>query len=170
MPKLVEKTSGYSGDIRISMNSGMISFQTESNTMSTRTISGEYPAFKELFPTQCKYIATIDRQELSASLDRVAVMADEKKHLIRFHFEGETMQITANTPDFGHAQDEVQMKFEGQVLDIAVNVRYLLDVLRSANSQEVTIEMNGTLQPMIIKEKDSESYKYLLMPVELKMA
>ncbi len=49
-------------------------------------------------------MATFDRQELMATLDRVAVMADEKKHLIRLHFEGDTMQITANTPDFGRAR------------------------------------------------------------------
>lgn len=95
-------------------------------------------------------------------------MADEKKHLIRLHFEGEAMQITANTPDFGAAQDEVSMKFEGQVIDVAVNSRYLLDVLRCLNSPQIEIEMTGSLQPLIVKEAASDSYKYLLMPVQLK--
>ncbi len=43
-------------------------------------------------------------------------MADERKHLIRLHFESETMQITANTPDYGGAQDEIHTKFEGRYL------------------------------------------------------
>ena len=146
----------------------MVSFKTETNTLSSRIISGEFPAFKELFPSQYKYIATLDREELLTSLDRVSVMADEKKHLIRMHFEGDTMQITANTPDFGGAQDEVAMKFEGQVLDVAVNARYLIDVLRCLSSAKIQIEMTGSLQPLIIKEVGSESYKYLLMPVQLK--
>ena len=114
------------------MSNGLISFQTEASKLSTRLISGEYPAFKELFPAECKYMATFDRQELITTLDRVAVMADEKKHLIKLHFENESMQITANTPDFGRAEDEVPMKFEGQVLDMVVNVRYFLDVLRAS--------------------------------------
>jgi DNA polymerase-3 subunit beta len=155
-------------DVRLSMSNGIISFKTESNLLSTRIISGEYPAFKELFPSQCKYLATFETDALITALDRVAVMADERKHLIRLHFEGEVMQITANTPDFGRAQDEVPMKFEGQVLDVAVNVRYLLDVLRCINSAEVQIEMTAPLQPLIVKELDSDSYKYLLMPVQLK--
>ncbi len=155
-------------DIRLSINNGIISFQTESNVLSSRIISGEFPAFKELFPSQYKYIATFDREEFIYSLDRVSVMADERKHLIRLHFERETMQITANTPDFGGAQDEVPMKFEGQVLDVAVNARYLLDVLRCLSAQQIQMEMTGTLQPIIVKEVGSESYKYLLMPVQLK--
>jgi DNA polymerase III subunit beta len=166
-----QKISGQSNsDVRISMSNGLISFQTEESQLSTRLISGEYPAFKELFPSECKYMATFDRQELITTLDRVAVMADEKKHLIKLHFENESMQITANTPDFGKAEDEVPMKFDGQVLDIVVNVRYLLDVLRAVSSNEIVIEMNGSLQPMIVKEKDKENYKYLLMPVELRTA
>ena len=115
-------------------------------------------------------MATFDRQELITTLDRVAVMADEKKHLIKLHFENESMQITATTPDFGRAEDEVPMRFEGQVLDMVVNVRYLLDVLRAMPSSEIVTEMNGSLQPLIIKEKDKENYKYLLMPVELRAA
>jgi DNA polymerase-3 subunit beta len=162
--------AGSKSDIRISMGNGVISFQTEVSKLTTRLISGEYPAFKELFPTECKYMATFDRQELISTLDRVAVMADEKKHLIRLHFEGEAMQITANTPDFGKAEDEAPMKFEGQVLDMVVNVRYFLEVLKAVNSSEIVTEMNGSLQPMIVKEKDKENYKYLLMPVELRMA
>lgn len=155
-------------DIRLSINNGVITFKTEYNTLSSRIISGEFPAFKELFPAQYKYIATFDREELITSLDRVSVMADERKHLIRLHFEGDSMQITANTPDFGGAQDEISMKFEGQVLDVAVNARYLLDVLRCLNAQEVQLEMTGSLQPLIVKEVGSENYKYLLMPVQLK--
>lgn len=159
-----------SSDVRISVSNGLISFQTETSKLSTRLISGEYPAFKELFPSECKYMAVFDRQALISTLDRVAVMADEKKHLIKLHFEGEAMQITAHTPDFGKAEDEVAMKLDGQVLDMVVNVRYLIDVLRAINSSEIVTEMNGSLQPLIVKEKDKENYKYLLMPVELRMA
>ena len=155
-------------DIRLSINNGVISFKTETNVLSSRIISGEFPAFKELFPAQYKYIATFNREDLITSLDRAAVMADERKHLIRIHFEGDTAQITANTPDFGGAQDELSMKFEGQVLDVAVNARYLLDVLRCLSSSEIQIEMTGALQPLIVKEVGSENYKYLLMPVQLK--
>lgn len=159
---------GSTKDIRLSIKNGVITFKTESNTLSSRIISGEFPAFKELFPSQYKYLATFEREELIASLDRVSVMADERKHLIRLHFEGDTMQITANTPDYGGAQDEIQTKFEGQVLDVAVNARYLLDVLRCLSASQVQIEMTGSLQPLIVKELASESYKYLLMPVQLK--
>jgi len=84
------------------------------------------------------------------------------------HFEGDTLQITANTPDLGRAQEEVSMTFEGQVLDVAVNVRYLLDVLQRLGQQDVSFEMTGSLKPIIIKGVGDDNYRYLLMPVQSK--
>jgi len=54
------------------------------------------------------------------------------------------------------------------VLDIAVNVRYLTDVLQKLNVSEIKIEMTGPLKPLIIKGIGDEGYKYLLMPVQAK--
>ena len=60
------------------------------------------------------------------------------------------------------------MYFEGQVLDIAVNVRYLLDVLQRLSQQDVQFEMTGALKPIILRGVGDEQYKYLLMPVQAK--
>lgn len=155
-------------EVRISIANGEIVFETETHYLSSRLISGEYPRYQELFPTECKYQAQFKREEFLASVDRVAVMSDDRTHLIKMHFEEDTMQITANTPDVGMAQDEVAMSFSGQVLDIAVNVRYMFDVLQRLSSEEVQLEMNGSLKPVIIKAVGDEEYRYLLMPVQAK--
>jgi len=98
----------------------------------------------------------------------VAVMSDDRTHLIKMHFEADVLQITANTPDLGRAQEEVSMLFEGQVLDVSVNVRYLLDVLMRLGQPDVRFEMTGPLKPIIIKSVGDENYRYLLMPVQSK--
>jgi DNA polymerase-3 subunit beta len=95
-------------------------------------------------------------------------MSDDRTHLIKLHFEGENLQVSANTPDVGRAQEEVPMKFEGQVLDVAVNVKYIQDVLQRMAAEEVQLEMTGPLKPLILKSVGDENYKYLLMPVQAK--
>jgi DNA polymerase III sliding clamp (beta) subunit (PCNA family) len=52
------------------------------------------------------------------------------------------------------------------VLDIAVNVRYVLDVLQKLTSSDVRLEMTGALKPLIFKSETEDNYKYLLMPVQ----
>jgi len=157
-----------SGNVRLALVGGQITFETDSHYLSARLIGGEYPQYKELFPSEYKYLASFQREEIVGAIERVAVMSDERTHLIKFHFEGENLQITANTPDVGRAQEEVSMRFEGQVIDVAMNVRYVLDVLQRLTASEVVLEMTGPLKPLIFKAVDDENYKYLLMPVQAK--
>jgi DNA polymerase-3 subunit beta len=166
--KQISETMANGAEVRMAISDGLITFETEDNFLSSRLISGEYPRYQELFPKECKYLASFQREEFLAAIDRVAVMSDDRMHLIKLHFEGDTLQVSANTPDVGNAQEEVPMKFEGQVLDLAVNVRYIFDVLQRLTSDEIQLEMTGSLKPMIIKAVGDDNYKYLLMPVQSK--
>jgi DNA polymerase-3 subunit beta len=155
-------------EVRMAVISGQIVFETNGHLISSRLIAGEYPRYQELFPTEYKYLCNFEREEMVAAVERVSVMSDDRTHLIKMHFEGQTLQISANTPDVGKAVEEVPVRFEGQVIDIAVNVRYLLDVLQRLQSKEMQLEMTGPLKPLIIKGAGDENYKYLLMPVQAK--
>lgn len=152
--------------VRVCVVDGQISFESDTHYVLTRLIGGEYPRYHELFPTEFTYLAQFGREDLLHAVERVAVMSDERTNLIKLHFEAEMVQVSSNTPDVGKAQEEVSCKFEGQVLDIAVNVRYVLDVLQKLTGSEVRLEMTGPLKPLIFKGEGEDNYKYLLMPVQ----
>jgi DNA polymerase-3 subunit beta len=166
--KLIDGKANESREIRLAVTNGQVVFETETHYLSSRLISGEYPRYRELFPTDYKYLCHFNREEINSAIDRVAVMSDDRTHLIKLHFEGETLQISSNTPDVGRAQEEVPMRFEGQVLDVAVNVKYIQDVLTRLGAEDVQLEMTGPLKPLILKASGDENYKYLLMPVQAK--
>ncbi|MBS1990595.1 MAG: DNA polymerase III subunit beta [Cyanobacteria bacterium SZAS LIN-3] len=161
-------TQDANKEVRMGVINGQITFETETHFLSTRLISGDYPRYQELFPKDFNYLASFKREELMQAIDRVAVMSDDRTHLVKLHFEAENVQISANTPDVGKAQEEVSIEFQGEPLDVAVNVRYLTDVLQRLSLDEIKLEMTGALKPLIIKGAGDDSYKYLLMPVQAK--
>jgi DNA polymerase-3 subunit beta len=165
--KVIDNQDGNK-EVRMGVINGQITFETETHFLSTRLISGDYPRYQELFPKDHNYLATFKREELMQAIDRVAVMSDDRTHLVKLHFEQENVQISANTPDVGKAQEEVSIEYQGEPLDVAVNVRYLTDVLQRLLVDEIKLEMTGALKPLIIKGSGDESYKYLLMPVQAK--
>ncbi|MBX9687055.1 MAG: DNA polymerase III subunit beta [Candidatus Obscuribacterales bacterium] len=152
--------------VRIAVTDGQISFESDTHFVCSRLIGGEYPRYHELFPTDFSYLVQFKRDEMLAAVDRVAVMSDERTNLIKLHFEADMVQVSSNTPDVGKAQEEVACRLEGQVLDVAVNVRYVQDVLNKLSSEEVRLEMTGPLKPLIFKGETEDNYKYLLMPVQ----
>ncbi len=160
--------NGTNEEVRVGFSDGQVTFETERHCLATRLISGEYPKYQDLFPSEFKYLATFNREEMMKAIERVAIMSDDRTHLAKLHFEDQTAHVTANTPDIGKAQEEVSIQYEGQVLDIAVNVKYFLDVLQRLVSDEVRLEMLGSLKPLILKGVGDDCYKYLLMPVQAK--
>jgi DNA polymerase-3 subunit beta len=155
-------------DVRIALVGGQITFETEGHYLCTRLVGGEYPRYHELFPQSYNHLAHFEREAILEAIERVAVLSDERTHLISLHFEGDTLQISSNTPDLGRAHDELSMRYEGEPLDVSVNVRYILDVLQRLGTSEVRLEMTGALKPLIFKGANDENYKYLLMPVQSK--
>lgn len=160
--------NGTNEEVRIGFSEGQVTFETERHCLATRLISGDYPKYQDLFPSEFKYLAVFNREEMMKAIERVAIMSDDRTHLAKLHFEDQTVHVSANTPDIGKAQEEVGIQYEGQVLDIAVNVKYFLDVLQRLVSDEVRLEMLGSLKPLILKGVGDECYKYLLMPVQAK--
>lgn len=155
-------------EVRVGLVDSHIVFETDTHLLSTRLISGEYPRYHDLFPTEFKSFAVFKREELMKSIDRVAVMSDDRTHLVKLFFEHENLKITANTPDVGTAQEEISIEYEGEEIEVAVNVKYMVDVLQRLNVDKLRLEMLGSLKPLIMRGVGDESYKYLLMPVQAK--
>ena len=166
--KKEDSEAAASEEVRVGHIDSHIVFETDSHVLSTRLISGEYPRYHDLFPTEFKCYAVFKREELMKSIERVAVMSDDRTHLVKMFFEHENLKITANTPDVGRAQEEISIEYEGEELEVAVNVKYMVDVLQRLNVDELRLEMLGSLKPLIMRGVGDENYKYLLMPVQAK--
>lgn len=152
--------------VRLAVFDGQMTFQSDTHFVCTRLIGGEYPRYHELFPTNHTHLVRFKREELLAAVDRAAVMSDDRTNLIKFQFDKESVQVSSNTPDVGRAQEEIGAILEGQPLEIAVNVRYVQDVLQKLSSEEIRLEMTGALKPLIFRGESEDNYKYLLMPVQ----
>jgi DNA polymerase III subunit beta len=121
-----------------------------------------------LIPATNRLVATGNRHAIMASLERAAVMANERTHIVRMTLDAGQMQLMADTPDVGNSKDMVPVHYDGEALQIAFNYKYVLDALKVMDSEEVSMETNGSLAPTLFKAKEDESYLCLVMPVQVK--
>ena len=87
-------------------------------------------------------------------------------NLIKLEILEDTMVITSNS-QLGKVREEVAINLQGEPMQIAFNSKYLLDVLKSMEDNSVLLEMTSSVTPCVIKGKDDNSYKYLVLPVRL---
>ncbi len=156
--------------IRISTQDGQISFRTENLYVLSRLLDGQYPQYQQLIPVENKFVAHTNRKDLINSLERTAVMANERTNVVKLTFDNHNLSLAANTPDLGDSKDTIAAQYDGaEPLNIAFNYKFLLDALKVIESDDVRMETNGALSPTLLRsEKEGSGYLCLVMPVQVK--
>lgn len=91
---------------------------------------------------------------------------DSNSNLIKLDVQEDTMIITSNS-QLGKVREELNINLQGESIQIAFNSRYLLDVLKNMDDDEVKLEMTSSVSPCVIKGKNIDNSKYLVLPVRL---
>ncbi len=127
-------------------------------------IAGEYINYKQILPTTWTTAVKVNRLQLIGAIERAALIAREGNNLLKLNLDDKVMTISANT-ERGNAIEKVEVEFDGAPLNIAFNARYLLDVIRNIDSQEMAMRFNTNVSPCVVCPVSGNQYTYLVLPV-----
>ena len=139
-------------------------------TFTSRLVEGRFPDYNRVIPRsdQCDREAEVDREMVRRSLQRASVLSIEKYRTVRLSFSEDTLRVTANNPDHEEAEDEVDIGYRGDALDIGFNVGYLIDALGVLPTDKVSIHMSDAGSSCLLAPKEDDgSCRYVVMPMRL---
>jgi DNA polymerase III subunit beta len=156
-------------ELELQLEQGQVVFAWGDQKLTTRTLEGKYPDYRLLIPKQFQRQITLDRKQLLSALERIAVLADQT-NLVKFSIDGtgQSIALSVEAQDRGSGRESLPAQISGADLDIAFNVKYLMDGLKTLPTQEITISMNGPLEPVILTPLGGIKMTYLVMPVQLR--
>ncbi|MCJ2544638.1 DNA polymerase III subunit beta [Synechococcus bigranulatus str. 'Rupite'] len=156
--------------VQLRFDRAQVQFRLDRHLLTSRLLDGQYPDYKRLIPSQFERQVTLERRPLMESLERVGVFAAQRNDIIKFQLSAatQTLQISTEAPDVGSGQEFLPIHMSGPDLELAFNVRYLLDALKVFHTQQVSLELNGATQPAIWKPIGAMRLCYLVMPVQLR--
>lgn len=156
--------------VTLRVDEGQIIFEIGDQKLTSRKLEGAYPAYQQLIPKKFERSVTLERRRLLSSLERVAVLADQKNNLVKFSLDGEKGQLTLSveSPDLGSAKESMPAEMSGDNTDIAFNVKYLMDGLKALPATFVQMQLNESTQPVIFSPLDGLKMTYLVMPVQIR--
>jgi len=146
---------------------GQIGFFVGDFEVYTRVIEGEYPAFDRIIPKTNTTSVSLGKEELVKAVKTAAIFAKDNANIVRFHFDENSLTISANTPQVGESNVEMDVKTEGDGGDIAFNSRFLLDFLNNVNTDKLIFEMTGSLNPGVFKIEGDDTFLHIIMPVRV---
>ncbi len=145
-------------------------FQFGNRLLITRKLSGNFPDYERVLPADNSHIATLDKAEVKAAIERVAQFADERSKAIRVQFAEGEVRVFSSSVETGESEESVPTEYHGPELEIGFNATYLLDFLRAIPQDRVAFALKdqksaGELQPSAEVLKDK--YRYVVMPMRI---
>ena len=165
--------AGWRGDDQVSLfcDKGQVVFLAADQVVTSRTLDGTYPNYRQLIPDGFARSFDVDRRAFIAALERIAVLADQHNNVVKVSIDNtsELLQISADAQDVGSGSESLSAEFNGDAVQIAFNVRYVLDGLKVMDSDRIVLRCNAPTTPAIISPKDDDiGFTYLVMPVQIR--
>ena len=136
----------------------------------TRLLEGEFINYVNIIPKEHKYSLTVNVNEFTKSVDRAALMSDSdaNKTPIKIIYDDGKMSVLCNAQR-GSVNEVLSVNSEGsEVIEVGYNCKYLLDALKAADTDEIKIEITGSINPTVIKPTNGDDYIFIVLPVRLK--
>jgi len=156
--------------IAVRFDQGQLIFEWEHQRITSRLLEGQYPNYRQLIPRQFSRQMTVERRLFISALERIAVLADQKNNIVKLSLDGTKQEIvvSVDAPDVGNGREAVAAQISGEDLDIAFNVRYLLEGLKAFNTTEIQMQFNAATSPSIVTPLGGMKMTYLVMPVQIR--
>ena len=153
-------------NVTISMSDNKVRFTLEDVTLTSKLIDGTYPDYERVIPTENDKSLEVSVKSLAAAVDRVSVVA-ERTRAIKMITGVNHVSITTSSPELGSAQEEIEAAYNGEVLEIGYNFRYLLDILAEITGETVKISFADASSPSVIHDTSDNSAVFVLMPMRV---
>lgn len=157
-------------DIKISLAENHVTFNLGESVIYSRLLEGPFPDYRQVIPKKNEKELVVNREEFTDACRRVSILSSVITHQVRLSVGSDSLKLSVNTPDVGEASEEVHCHFKHDTMDIGYNARYLLDILKTMNTDDVTFLLDrndnaGMLVP--VGGNEELDYQCLLMPLRL---
>lgn len=151
----------------MSLTDNHVLFESQDKILTSRLIEGKYPDYNKILPKQFERRIWVETRPFLSAVERVSIMASEQTHVVSFAVKGSTLTISAGAEQ-GRAQEEVDIKTEGEPLTISFNAQYLIEVLRTyaEDASHILLQLNSEVQPVVVSAVDNDDYLCMLMPIK----
>ncbi len=158
-----------SGDREIELEVGRshVRVKRDDVTFTSKLIDGRFPDYEAVIPIGADREVKVEREALRASLQRAAILSNEKYRGIRVEVSPGNLKISAHNPEQEEAQEEIEADTTVSDLAIGFNVNYLLDALSALRDEEVIIQLRDSNSSALVRESSSEKSRHVVMPLRL---
>jgi len=153
--------------VTIDVLATQVRFRFANVELVSKVVDGKFPDYNRVIPTGHTKAIVLDRAQLLATLQRAAILSNEKFRGVRVVLAPQTLKIICTNNEQEEADEELEVAYDGDPLDIGFNITYLLDVLQNLATEHVQLAFGDANSSALITVPEREDYKYVVMPMRI---
>jgi DNA polymerase III subunit beta len=153
--------------VSLAIGSNQVRFSFGDIEIVSKIVEGKFPDYQKVIPTTHRNQVTLDRGALTQSLNRAAILSNEKIRGVRLVFTKDALSIICTNNEQEEAEEGLAVSYGGDPLDIGFNISYLLDVLNHVDSQDVSFAMGDANSSALVQIPGRDDFKYVVMPMRI---
>ncbi|MDP9128461.1 MAG: DNA polymerase III subunit beta [Pseudomonadota bacterium] len=162
--KLIDESAS---DIEIALSEAKVRFSFDDVVITSKLIDGTFPDYERVIPSGNEKVMEADTHVFAAAVDRVATISTEKSRAVKLSLTPGHLVLSANSPEAGSATEEIEVKYDGALLDVGFNARYMLDILQQIEGDGARFHLADATAPAIIQDVADASALYVIMPMRV---
>lgn len=163
----LQRILGTDGTIELAVGTNHIRAQIGDIRFTSKLIDGRFPEYGRVIPDNPPKVAQADRELLRQALQRTAILANEKYRGIRVAMKPDLLTLQAHNPEHEEAEDQVEVSYTGDEVEIGFNVTYLLDALSAIETDQVELGFTDANSSCLIRAPGLAQARYVVMPMRL---
>lgn len=153
--------------VMINIGKSQIRFGFNNVILNSKIVEGKFPDYTKVIPPAYKNIFSVNRVNFLQALQRAAILSNEKFRGVRMVLTKDNVSVISSNSEQEEAQEDVEIKYDGDAIDIGFNVSYLLDVLNNVGSQEIECSFGDSNSSGVFTLPGNNTFKYVVMPMRI---
>ena len=167
---LIEFTKILNSDddnVELHIFNNKILFKTGNLKFESRLINGTYPNTSNLLPNDSLLVVSTNLSDLYNVIDRVSILtSDKEKNIVTLEIEGNTLTLKSSSMEIGHVEEKMLIsKNNEENIKISFSSKYMMDALKSFQTENIDLHFVGEIKPILIKSEDDETLTQLVLPI-----
>ncbi len=163
----LQRILGGDGSVDLAIGTNHVRAQIGDIRFTSKLIDGRFPEYGRVIPANPGKQVEADREGLRQALQRTAILSNEKYRGVRINFKPDLITIQAHNPEQEEAEDQVEVAYKGDEVEIGFNVTYLLDALSAVDSEKVVLGLTDGNSSCLVRAPGAATSKYVVMPMRL---
>ena len=155
------------GSLNLELGPNHIRVQLDGIRFTSKLIDGRFPEYDRVIPKESSNELTADREVFRGALQRTAILSNEKYRGIRLIIRDSGVVMQAHNPEQEEAEEELEVTYSGEDIEIGFNVNYLLDALGAVDDDQVTLSVLDGNSSCLIRQPGKDECKFVVMPMRL---